>query len=648
MSNELPGAYARDGRIAPEDPAAAVEAPANEASTSEGQELADQKDETSSRQPTTTSAYAITSSRRSFEGPGEGGDEVYTPAPKANPVVEALKNAGLYVASLGGGQHSLTCPWASEHAAEPETPATYTEPHSGNPFGRFRCCHAHAEKRRTAGLLDHLGLTLAMARTNPRIRISAGNTYLAVAAAERELAADGAYFHAGGPIVRIVNRPGQGISSEVVNEQTLASVLAAKIDWERKGQSKEWGRCDPPPQVVQGLLKGQDRPHLKTLSGLARQPFYRPDGTLVRLPGFDVETGTYAAFNEADYELRELTRDLAERYLAYLKYHLEEFPFVSDADQSAALAAMLTAAIRPSLPQAPAFSISATGSGSGKSYLASIIAQLAGPDEPYNVSYPTKAEEATKVVQAMLLEKPAVILFDDMQTDWKSFGSLNKALTSPTTTERILGASRTATASTRVLFLGTGNNIEPRKDMRRRVITIRLDPPEENPALRSFQRDPLGDVKTFRARAVEAALTIIGAYRAAGSPKTDLPSIAGYTAWSDLCRQSLCWLGEPDPGVSLIEQIKDDADLELLAEFMDLWHREFGSTAVTVRKLIAKAEFTNGLMDVLAELPVMEGRHINPRKLGWYLKGVRGRRAGGCRIESAECTERRAWRVVVG
>jgi hypothetical protein len=51
-------------------------------------------------------------------------------------------------------------------------------------------------------------------------------------------------------------------------------------------------------------------------------------------------------------------------------------------------------------------------------------------------------------------------------------------------------------------------------------------------------------------------------------------------------------------------------------------------------------------MDALLELPVTDGRHINRGKLGWFLRKVRGRKAGGYRIESAESTERNAWKVV--
>src|SRR5690606_37465968 len=200
-----------------------------------------------------------------------------------------------------------------------------------------------------------------------------------------------------------------------------------------------------------------------TLSGLARQPFYGADGSLITTPGYDAATGIFAAFDASDYRLGQPTREDAECSLGYLQELIEEFEFEDVADQSATLAAMLTAAIRPSLSVAPAFSISAASPGSGKSYLADVIVPFAGPEEPYRVSFPSKADEAGKLLVSVLMEKPAVVLFDDMQTNWKSLGPLNRALTSSTTTERLLGSNRTATVPTKALFLGTGNNIEPER-----------------------------------------------------------------------------------------------------------------------------------------------------------------------------------------
>ena len=489
--------------------------------------------------------------------------------------------------------------------------------------------------------------TPASPGVQPRIRVLPGEIHRMAASAEQVLAAVGAYFHAGGPIVRVIDRLGGGVASEAVNDQTLVTELSSKIYWEKKAQRGEWVRCDPPQSVVQNLMRGQDRPHLKALEGLARQPFLGPGRKFITSPGYHEETGIYAAFNGGDYDLSELTRDKAEHALECLKWLIEQVPFASEADRSAALAAMLTAAIRPSVAQAPAFSLTASRSGSGKSYLANIIAAFAGPGDPYITSYPTKADEATKVVVAMLLEKPAVILFDDMQTDWKSFGAINKALTSPTVTERILGSTRTATARTNVLMLGTGNNIEPERDMRRRVLSIRLEPPGETPAFRLYRKDdPLEHLRKHRTGAVRDALTIIGAFLAAGAPHADVKPIGTYDGWSTLCRQPLLWLGLPDPAQSLIDQVTHDPDQHLLEEFLTAWSEIFASRPVTVRRVVATAIDHPNFMDILTELPVMDGRYVNPGKLGWFLNKNRGRRASGLRIEPGESSERRAWRVL--
>lgn len=201
-------------------------------------------------------------------------DDVYTPAPSTNPVVAALAQSGLHLEALGGGRHRVTCPWAAEHPGGASSEAVYVEADRTHPIGQFRCVHAHAERQDTGRLIEHLGLTTAAARAKPRIRVAPGEVHLAAAAAERVLASDGTYFQAGGPIVRVAVDPASGaVSSELVNDQTLISTLSAKIDWEKSDRGNGWVRSDPPSNVVQMLLKGQVRDHLRGLSGLSRQPF---------------------------------------------------------------------------------------------------------------------------------------------------------------------------------------------------------------------------------------------------------------------------------------------------------------------------------------------------------------------------------------
>ena len=480
----------------------------------------------------------------------------------------------------------------------------------------------------------------------PCIQVSPGDVHLATAEAEQVLANAGIYFISAGALVRIVNRDGRGVAVEQVNEQTARIVLSETINWERKGRDTLWVRCDPPTSVVKALMFGQDRQYLQTLNSLARQPYFGADGSLIAEPGYNVSTGIFGVFDAADYRLGSPTRELAEHSLAYLNTLLEEFEFEADVDQSATLSAFLTAVVRPSLSVAPGFNITATNSGSGKSYLAEAVALFAGPDEPYRVSYPSGADEAGKLIVTVLIEKPTVVLFDDMVSNWKPFGAVNRMLTSPTTTERLLGTNRTATVATKALFLGTGNNIEPERDLRRRVVSVRLAPRHETPALRSFRGDPVAELRKHRARAVECALNIISAFRAAGEPLANVPTIGTYDEWSRFCRHPLLWLGLPDPGQSLIDQVSIDPDRQALAEFLRVWFKFFGLTAVTVRQIVGQALQAPDLFETIEELPVMDARFINRGKLGWFISKNRGRRADGYRIEHGDSSDRKSWRVV--
>jgi putative DNA primase/helicase len=98
--------------------------------------------------------------------------------------------------------------------------------------------------------------------------------------------------------------------------------------------------------------------------------------------------------------------------------------------------------------------------------------------------------------------------------------------------------------------------------------------------------------------------------------------------------------------VSLIDQVTNDSDQQVLGQLLDAWRWSFGDHPVTVSKLVTEAEQDPKLMEVLFELPVMDGRHINHKKLGWYLRKNLGRRANGNRIEFVGLSERREWRVV--
>jgi hypothetical protein len=165
--------------------------------------------------------------------------------------------------------------------------------------------------------------------------------------------------------------------------------------------------------------------HLPPLKGLARQPYFREsDGELVTQPGYDPVSQLFGVFDASQFNVPEdPTESEVAAALALLEGLLSDFHFVTPFDKAAALAAIFTAVVRPSLPHAPAFHVHAPVFGSGKTYLCELIGAFAGPAHNNKVSYPTTSEEATKVILALLLKCPAVIEFDDMDTDWIPHGA---------------------------------------------------------------------------------------------------------------------------------------------------------------------------------------------------------------------------------
>lgn len=575
--------------------------------------------------------------------------KVYTPRADENPVVAAFKSQGLYKRAISAGRHDVTCPWVNEHTDALDTGAAYFEPDDMFPAGGFCCQHSHKGKYHIGQVMEHFGLTAAEGRNKPLIRTVAGEMKAIVTAAEEVLAQRSDLYQSGGLIVTTGRDP---ISGDVVmtplSESALTLALAEASDWERYDKrSYQWERCDPPLRHVSMIYKAQNYGRLPPLMGLARQPYYREqDGQLVRVAGYDRVSQRLGMFDAAKFPPVESTREAAEAGMGQLEDLLCEFHFAAPADKSAALCAIFTAVTRPALGLAPAFHVTAPSSGSGKSYLCETISLFAGPGSPARMSYPKTSEEASKAILAVLMTGPAVIEFDDMDTDWIPHGSINRMLTSRSMTDRILGVSKIATVRTDALVMGSGNNVGPIRDLARRVLTINLNARTEAPGTLVYKGNPIAALRSDRERYVAAVLTIIEAWKAAGSPKASVPPIASYGGkWADYCRHPLLWLGLPDPATVLMEQMVSDSDSDTLLRVLTEWFRDHGNKPIQIRKLVSDAH-ANELEDALLDLPVAERGVINRSRLGHYFKRNMNRIVGGFMLEKAQSSERNAWRVV--
>ncbi|WP_194270022.1 hypothetical protein [Candidatus Methylospira mobilis] len=541
----------------------------------------------------------------------------------------------------------------AEHSGGVDGGTAYFEPDDQWPIGGFKCLHGHCADRHIRDLLRFLDIEANAARMKPTIRVVAGEIHRVVDAAEHELALAKRFYQRGGLIVTVTTDPGtRETRIQEISQPALVRALAGVATWERfDARTEDWVRADPPARHAAVLFDSTSYPHLPVLNGLTRQPYLRPDGSLMTTAGYDSTIGMFGVFDARAFDVPDNpTRAQAEAALALLQDLLIEFSFAKDTDLAAALTAILTAAIRSGLAHAPMIHVRAHMVGSGKSYLCKLITAFATPQRGTPTSFPADDEECRKLLLAELLRAPAVIEFDNLTGDLLPHKSLCTALTSEYMSGRILGVSKTATVVTRSLFMSSGNNVGPIQDMARRCITINLSPECEIPAARSFQRpDLVREVLRERGRYVSAALTLVRAWIVAGRPMTDCKSLASYGDWSNLCRQPLMWLGCADPTASVFEAMAEDPDRETLSRLQTAWLAVFGKRPAMIRDAVNQSLFGHDesieLGEVLHDIAGERGV-INRRKLGRWIKRHAGRIVEGLRFTRASGSRSaEAWQV---
>jgi len=292
--------------------------------------------------------------------------------------------------------------------------------------------------------------------------------------------------------------------------------------------------------------------------------------------------------------------------------------------------------------------VCASTPGTGKSYLVDVIAVVTTGQFCPVITTSRNAEETEKRIGSILLSGIPIVSLDNCIHDLG--GELLCQLTErPVIRIRILGRSEMPPCECHTAVFATGNNIAFKGDMVRRGLVCNLEALDERPELREFEADALDIAAADRGPYVAAALTIVRAYIAAGSPKV-CPSLASYSAWSDLVRSPLVWLGEPDPVISMEGLRNEDVELANIREFFSLW-LEYGLdldtpylTATIIEEAIAAPpanywgprELKPFLLGVAAARS--DPGKISAERLGHWLRRISGRIV---KLTDAQGTERK-------
>ena len=418
-----------------------------------------------------------------------------------------------------------------------------------------------------------------------------------------------------------------------------------------------WIDIDPPVQLVRMVLSRERRWAFPHVSGIITTPTLRPDGSLLAAPGYDPASELYLL---PSLQLPPIaahpTRQDALAGLEKLKYLFREFSFQDKHGSglekrlncSVAISALLTALLRGSLPTAPVYLVCASTPGTGKSYLVDVIAVVTTGQFCPVITTSRNAEENEKRIGSILLSGIPIVSLDNCIHDLG--GELLCQLTErPVIRIRILGRSEMPPCECHTAVFATGNNIVFKGDMVRRGLVCNLEALDERPELREFEADALDIAAADRGPYVAAALTIVRAYIAAGSPKV-CPSLGSYSAWSNMVRSPLVWLGEPDPVLSMEGLRNEDVELANIREFFSLW-LEYGLdldtpylTATIIEEATAAApanywgprEFKPFLLGVAAAKG--DPDKISAWRLGLWLRRISGRIV---KLTDAQETERK-------
>ena len=417
---------------------------------------------------------------------------------------------------------------------------------------------------------------------------------------------------------------------------------------------------DPPAHILRAALSLGVSRGLKSLDSVITAPTLRLDGSLLDSPGYDVKTRLLFDGDGKHPRIPLLpTRGEALSALQALWEPFKDFPFADALDRAVHLSALLTAAVRPTLPTSPAFAYDAPVQGSGKTLLASCVSVLATGGEP-EILPPVSAkddEEIRKRLFAELRSGARVIFWDNVVGTLDS-AAMAAMITSANYGDRILGQSIRSTVPNRALLLLSGNNFAAAGDLVRRILVSRIDPATDRPFAREFSVNPLAVCQTYRQDLVGAALTLI-LYHLQYGESLGKGQLASFEDWDRLVRQTVIRCNELLPGqfADVMERVlinqEADPEQESLGQLLRAWLVEFGSDQVTAQEVHHRIErvgvFNDGalaeLAEALRELAPNVKQH-SPRSIGNVLKFRKGRIVDGLRLLCRAHAHKMFWRVV--
>lgn len=422
------------------------------------------------------------------------------------------------------------------------------------------------------------------------------------------LAASGCLFDRGVP-VKVVQSADRGPPEAV--RLTVNSVVFEAHRLCCPIKQNEKGMLIPvtlPDRVARMYLDMTGEWGLPPLYGIATAPLLASDGTVRTAEGYDRVTGLWCSTVPTLKLLDQPMRADAEAALRLMRETFQTFPFADSArrwdgelgvdvldldqppgrDESAFLAALLTAVSRASLWLAPGLLVIAaaiSGSGTGKGMLVRAICAIAFGIRPRAFTAGGERHELDKRLAAELVEAGPALFLDNVNGTILRSDTLASVMTERPARVRLLGETRMVPLNSTAFIAVTGNGLSISEDLARRFLVCELDAQCEDPERRPFAAGFLDRIESRRADLLSAALTILVWGRQNASGLARGRPLGGFETWCGWVRDPLVTLGCRDP-VERIEEVKaNDPHRRRVSELFQTWWHHHGDQPMKVADL---------------------------------------------------------------
>lgn len=439
-----------------------------------------------------------------------------------------------------------------------------------------------------------------------------------------------------------------------INAASFANIVNRAIELQRFSKTeKAWLPVNCPDNIAKNFMQRHGGHILHPVAGITLVPVLREDGSILNEAGYDSSTGLI--YEPCGVEFPEAkanpTKADAKLALDFLMDPLRLVPFATPAAKSVAASGFLSLLARRVIGNVPVHGIDATAPGSGKTLLVDCASVLATGDVAQPVILAPNDEENTKTLAALLRQGSQLVSYDNV-TYPLGFAALESVVVSERPQARILGMTKTFTATNNSVIYANGNSFSVQGDMHRRTLVCRIDAQDEHPERRQFEFNPLDLYRDNRPAYVLAALTILRAYIVADKPDRP-PRLGSFEGWSDLIRGALMWLGYADPVETQATIMEDNSDLVQLGYLLEQLEvaglRSITSQNITKAITSAEAGPTQrDLADAISNIAGSKDNKLDMKALGKFLERHKGRIVNGRRIEpdGYTCGARR-WKLFV-